>query len=612
MIFLDRISGKTVSELPKYIIPGQYCTQTKKVRYNHHTDLDIGDLILDDGTGYIKIGEQESYCNQVKMDEKIEADAELTILAIHSIVEQIGIEDYKVSPMLPMKLAEKVDLEEVECLLAKILEAGHLHSISDRPRLDLRYDDMVSPVERVRKLAAGALNHLASHSDCWQNRTLSGVLPRKILARFSEDDYAIYENRLYKRVLDLLEKHLIRRLSLLKSLNERLESALDFQKSELTHFELRHDICALWGEAFQTDVTDKQLNNGKETQRTIEKQLHQIRSLKQRGLYRLIPTAGFVPTQVHRTNVLSHDSHYRHLPILWDSLSNKNDENRVSPDERFKRQKLISKNYSIYVGLVIRRSLEKFILFDNNKTKFMWSGRKFIIRNKGYDWVISEDRNKDDLRFIPIAWFGTDQINSIEIDQYTLVCTPRACSSMSDRHLQVTPLDLYVVERIGAKIDQWLWMRLIKNIGIPLGPLPGPVRALVKKWHEKFIEIPNSNTVRLINPLEVDQINEITALVQMFAGQTFADKMIEAIDTLRFLSKCNCGSSRTLLSTNKAHPQDFSFICESCSTVWSVKTHGFRQLFTLHPRLNDAEKISDHFLWCGRRWLEFEMAISTN
>ena len=75
------------------------------------------------------------------------------------------------------------------------------------------------------------------------------------------------------------------------------------------------------GEAFQTDVTDKQLNNGKETQRTIEKQLHQIRSLKQRGLYRLIPMAGFVPTQVHRTNVLSHDSHYRHLPILWDSLS---------------------------------------------------------------------------------------------------------------------------------------------------------------------------------------------------------------------------------------------------------------------------------------------------
>ena len=180
-----------------------------------------------------------------------------------------------------------------------MLRAGHLHSISDRPRQDLRYEELISPVARARRLATSALSHLASHSDCWQQRTLSGVKPRKILARFSDDDYAIYENRLYKRLIDRLERHLSRRIARIRGINSRLEDALEFQNSENTHYRLSKDICRLWGEAYLDDKTGIQREAGRRPYKTLTDQLRSIRGLKQRGLYTLVPRSAGVPDQVH-------------------------------------------------------------------------------------------------------------------------------------------------------------------------------------------------------------------------------------------------------------------------------------------------------------------------
>lgn len=604
MKFLDRISGDQLTELPEETVPGRYCV-VGRGRHNHHTDLEDGDLVLDDGTGYFRIGGNDYRLKEIQLDEETAADAELSFEAIHAIATKVVQQGYKVSPMLPMELAEKVELEEVERMLTRTLEARHLHAIADRPRQDLRYDDMVAPVERVRKLASGSLSHLTSHSDCWQRRTLTGVVPRKILARFSEDDYAIYENRLFKRLLDRLERHLTRRLALLKSLNERLATALDFQKSELTHFELRIEICTLWGEASQVDLTGKQLNNGREAQQIIERQLHQVRGLKQRGLYRLVPVAAVVPTQVYRTNILNHDAHYRHLPPLWESLANDDEEKKAGPDERLAKQKGVFREYSLYVGLVIRRALEKCGLSDANQQNFSWSGRSFNLINVGFDWSLVDSDNTKALRFIPMAWFGDEPICTEKMDRDALICVPRLYNNGSHQQLTVTPLDLYVVEKVGAKIDEWLWHGLIKDIGVPLGPLPGPVKAMVSRWPENFV-LASNNTARLVNTLGPDQIDALTKTVHASVDQKIAKKIMKAVAALGFLASCSCGG-RVNLACNKSLPEDFSFKCESCSKVWSVKSQGAVRRFTQYPKANDLDESVDRFMWCGRRWLDFEV-----
>ena len=227
MMFLDRFTGAELNELPAELLSGRY-RLLNSFLLNGHSKLDAGDLLLDDGSGVIRIDGEERKVAPVEHSNKDQADYALSEEAIIDIAEKIrsGSDPSKVSPILPAEIAGQSELDELERKLKDVLRGGHLHSISDRPRRDLRYDNLVAPVARVRRLATSALNHLASHSDCWQKRTLSGVQPRKILARFSEDDYAIYENRLYKRLLDRLDRRIAKRLAFMRALNLRLEESV--------------------------------------------------------------------------------------------------------------------------------------------------------------------------------------------------------------------------------------------------------------------------------------------------------------------------------------------------------------------------------------------------
>ena len=131
------------------------------------------------------VGAEQALTPMVQMARRVyRSGAGVRIVAIAG--KLVHANRANVSPMLPSELAAQCELEEIEHCLSDVLRGGHLHSISDRPRRDLRYDEFVAPVARARRLATSALSHLASHSDCWQQRTLSGVLPRKVLARFSD------------------------------------------------------------------------------------------------------------------------------------------------------------------------------------------------------------------------------------------------------------------------------------------------------------------------------------------------------------------------------------------------------------------------------------------
>ncbi|HBO0755290.1 hypothetical protein JEY61_22040, partial [Pseudomonas aeruginosa] len=73
------------------------------------------------------------------------------------------------SPLMPASIIDaKSHLQPFEERLLDVVKQGHLHHISLRPRLDLHYEDEVADIGRARRLAKGALVHLASHSECWQ------------------------------------------------------------------------------------------------------------------------------------------------------------------------------------------------------------------------------------------------------------------------------------------------------------------------------------------------------------------------------------------------------------------------------------------------------------
>ncbi|GHT94620.1 hypothetical protein AGMMS49545_16200 [Betaproteobacteria bacterium] len=594
MKVLDRLTGERLNELPSPLLPDRY-RLLEPFTVNGHSKLQVGDLLSDDGSGAILIqGAEHPVVSNNPSDEEL-ADSELSAEAIITIVEN----KYD-SPMLPAEMAAQCKLKELERKLATVLEAGHLHSISDRPRIDLRYEDIVAPVARVRRLATSALSHLASHSDCWQQRTLSGIQPRKILARFSEDDHAIYENRLYKRLLDRLDRHLAKRLARIRSVNSRLEKALEFQNPDQTHFRLRERICKLWGDAYQFDKTNMHLEAGKSAVTELESQLRSIRELKQRGLYTLLPVASTVPTQVHRTNILNHDPHYRHLPPLWDELKNDPDQRKLTPEERLEHHQRLQHAYISYVGLVLRQALERYGL-QISEQSFQWGGKHFVLKNETHDWIV-EESDGTRLRLIPITWFGVSIENEENISPNCVVCWPGTTDSVvSPRHLPVSPLDLYVVEKMGHLIDEWMLKQLLNGYGRKLGPLPNSVKQLAEKLPENFEPVSTTH-VKLVAPLDDQPAADVKNSLLKDANEKVNADVLSAIEQIETLSRL-CGHKTTF--GHGAKQDGFHCECENCGMTWSLN----KRLFFMRQKEVPNRSSEDDFLWFGRDWLKFDLDL---
>ena len=603
MRFLDRLTGRRLGDLPDAFLPGRYYLLEPLV-VNGHSHLQPGDLLSDDGSGIIRIQDAERQVLSSEQTDEDQVDSDLSAEAIISIAGRLAhAHDANVSPMLPAEMAAQCALEELERNLATVLRDGHLHSISDRPRRDLRYDDLVAPVARARRLATSALSHLASHSDCWQQRTLGGIQPRKVLARFSEDDYAIYENRLYKRLLDRLDGHLARRLARIRGVNSRLERALKFQGSEQTHFRLRQDICRLWGESYLDDKTGMQLEAGKRALGELESQLRAIRGLRQRGLYSLVPAASVVPAQIHRTNILNHDPHYRHLPPLWEKLKDDREERLLPPEERLARQVQLQHAYVSYVGLVIRRALERYGLRSVDGNFLVgWAGRNFVLKRDAHDWVVTQSGGST-LRIVPIAWFGASIMSSESLEPGRIVCWPGAPTSVaSPQSLPVSPLDLYVVEKVGHLIDEWMLRQLLQGHGRKLGPLPTPSKKLTEAWPEQFESISPTH-VRLLAPINAQKAAELRALLRDSANPQVEDAVSSAIEQVAALAQL-CGHPARF---EPGQQQDFYCQCATCQATWSLKTTGKRRHFSMRPKGASNISEANGFVWSGRDWLEFEL-----
>lgn len=613
MKLLDRVTGGYIEKLPSAMLTGRYCLLEPQL-FNGHSNLYAGDLIPDDGSGVIRIAGQQSDVVTIEQSDEELAEAELSAEAIIAIAEKISHENQdSISPMLPAEMASQCELDQLEQTLATVLRDGHLQSISERPHRDIRYNDSIVPVARARRLATTAMCHLASHSDCWQQRTLSGVQPRKILARFSEDDVVIYENRLYKRLLDRLDRHLAKRLGRIRALNLRIDEYHRFRLKQNLHHRLYHDICSLWGQAFQdqklaskSSSSQDDEGNEKKSEKTpeqqLEDQLRSIRNLKCRGLYTCIHASAVVPAQIHRTNILNHDTHYRHLPVLWEKLRNEQEYRQLAPDERMAKHQQLQLAYGSYVGLVLRRALERYGLRDmDGNVSFWWAGQIISLKHDVHDWAI--EYGGVSLKFIPIVWFGASIMIDASSEPGRILCWPGTGESVaSSQFLPVSPLDLYVVEKMGHLIDEWMVRQLLEGYGRKLGPLPTPVKSLTDAWPDHFENVSPTHA-RLLTALDEKQSTELKASLKASANSQVEIMVSSAIKQASALAQL-CGHAARF--TPNQH-QDFYCQCESCQTTWSLKTNNKNRVFSMRPKRASDIFSDDGFNWAGRDWLEFAL-----
>ncbi|MDO4231366.1 MAG: hypothetical protein Q4D19_04465 [Lautropia sp.] len=604
---MDRFTGKVLGSLPAAALPGRLALIDSAV-LNEHTELREDDLLLDDGSGVVSFLRQRCELSREVMDVEMQEERDLLAEAIASIASKVADSDCEqASPMLPLESAVHFERGEAERVLEEVLAGGHLHAISCRPRMDLRYEDMISPVSRARRLAPTALNHLASHSHCWQQRTLGGVLPRKVLARFSEDDYSIYENRLFVRLIDRAERHLVRRIARVRGVSSHLEDALSFQNSENTHYLLRERICALWGESYEDDYTGVQLESGRKALRELESLLRAVRGLKQGGLYSRVPGNALVPSSLHRTNVLVHDPHYRHLPKIWEELNNAARDDRLKPEERYARQRDLHVAYGRYVGLVLRRSLERYGLSPCKEGGWAFErfGRRFLLSCDGLDWLV-RGPDGEDLRLVPVAWFGESVVADEDIPEDRIICWPgRSGEENAAKFLRISPMDLYVVERMGQVLDSWMVRKLLSSYGAEIGPLPASIKNLADGWGRAY-EQRRTNFGRLVAPLTPDQQREVLGVLEKVANSDVRKVVQTVIERTSALASL-CGHRARF---SPSADLGFSCKCDTCGASWSLrKNRESVSSSVFQMRLKDAPagEAGGGFEWSGRDWLEFEV-----
>ena len=582
------------------------------VYQSSHTEIIGGDLLLDDGALRQTLGAVNIEFRRARLSDVERGVYQLALDAIAAIDAKTDLTTEKwPSPLLPADLGQQSELKQLDALLHEVLERGHLDTIARRPRLSMRYDTELLPVDRARRLETGFQRHLAAHSEHWAARTLSGVVPKLVLARVSNDDALIYEHRVYARLLDHLERYLRARIGKLAAITERYEAGLEFSNSQDVDWRLRKDICAVWGEAVTSDKADELIRQNRQQLINFERWLKHIRSLKgQRingldggSLYQLIPQGAQVGLNLVATNLLQHDPHYRQLRRLWSAWLTATTADRERPVGVLARRFADEDRYERYIGLLLFRVIYALGFQIQWKADgsavachALW-GDEIKVQNRNHAWSI--DRQGHRLVLVPSAAPLDGEIltqwttNGLDEDRELRVpCILHGSDKLSPpEHLlheqpafYLSPLDLYAEERATTLVVAWLWKQRIAGYGEKFTRLPTPV---IDAWPET--DSSHSNQYALLQPLESTQWNRLHDALNQYANIELRDRVITRKTQLDRLACCpECEVTAKIFAPNKQ--QGFFAQCVKCYCRWELRDGQFNLgMQTSHQKREDFQ-----------------------
>ncbi|MDE6293482.1 MAG: hypothetical protein K2L88_02530, partial [Clostridiales bacterium] len=114
--------------------------------------------------------------------------------------------DYAVVNDLTLFMIEPdLSFEALEQRIDVILSAlPSIKRIFAQPFIHLKQSNVILPVESVRIVDNDTLNHIATHSELWENVENGDIKPAKLLTKTYQDNYGIYENLVFCKLVDTI------------------------------------------------------------------------------------------------------------------------------------------------------------------------------------------------------------------------------------------------------------------------------------------------------------------------------------------------------------------------------------------------------------------------
>lgn len=570
MRVFDRYEGREV-DLPIQIAPGRY-RLLKNAIFNGDIQLLAGSLLLQDGRAVCQVGNHSGSFDDIEPNESLVVTRDLLAPVLAKIAQKVRDGEKDVSPLIPASVGELAELSDLEKVLRERI--NHLREINQRPRMSMHYQPEVSPLSRARKVSPSAITYLARHSEDWYRRTLSGIQPKRILALFSEDEWAIYENRVYARLLEKLDSYLRLREKEVAGLERQYQDALRLGAAEHLDHRLRTSLCKLWGDAFSDDETERLLEASRYSLKVIGELRQQISVLRNGDLYAQVPRNANVPEQLRETNILQHDQHYRHLRTLWRLHQKRSAEKPATAQDVMNRNKQFFDDYVIYIGMLCRRVLREFKSLQLSGDAFNFAGKSGRFYRSHDEWCLEYDQFK--LVVVPALRPDSNLDGKGNAERRVLVALlkpddfvlPEVTPDV--KTLSLSPLDFYGLEKIRLLIESFVWRPVFDLYAKPIRRLPTQVGEWLNA--KGFVQSVGLHDFVMLRPLDIGESQKLQEwLPTAEINENTRSEICRRVEGLRQLSQCReCGET-ALFSFEK---KDFSFSasCPHCYTKWGIRT----------------------------------------
>lgn len=606
----NRVKGTLVKELPALISNGKFSTNMECV-FNTHSMLSVGQMIVNDGTGKFHLNDEvyDFFNDEKPVVDTTELDIiENALFAYQDVVEEGG----RASFLIPEKLLARFELSNLEKLLSDVLNKGHLQEIARRPRMELIYDEHLIPVSRAKKLAPNASRHLASHSECWQTRTFTGVVPRSILALESEDQLNIYENRVYVKLLSHIENHLVQRIAGIRKLEELFENATSFQNAENIYYEVRDSVFTLWGEGFSHEsYADEATTHSKTTLSFLVGMLKKVRVLQHTKLYRKLHQNLHVPLKINMTNVLSHDQHYCHVARLWHQWLETQQTSKLDPKHIYEKNLAIVDSYTQYCFDLTKRALKELgFSCQIDKELVHVNGNRLSIEMTSFSEIVVRYCQQE---LVLVPWFSSEhQLKELEGSEQSnrVLIGIDASADQSLGYVCLSPIYFYSLESITALISKWLALHTFSGVGAQLRTLPANFLKELSQLHNGHWTI-NSHQLTINGPCG-KKITDIENIAKSYRNdisiQKAAEKLICTLSETEYKLYCPVCSTKSLESSWKQRDDQCFIVHNSnCKHEWMLnRQQNGDRLLVVRPKKYD-KSVEFAFEAYGRFFWEINM-----
>lgn len=412
-----------------------------------------------------------------------------------------------------------------------------IDKITNTPKTGIRYEQEIVPVEKAKKINSESVRHLASHTHFVKEvRDGNYVIPKKILTSYAEQEFAIYENRFIKTLIDRLFVFVNNRYNVIKdnvlsSSKNHVNISSDFNINNAS-VNINVDV------VIKKTVNSQNEKNNLYLLKRVEKLNRMIMAYKNSELYKKLMNALKVNPPIMQTNIIMKNPDFKNCYMLWLFLDKYN---KLAYD-------LIVKEKNKKIDKKIEHGFDQTAMLAYLSSEANESVRKTKFDGKSDEKTIKKSakqikKNEDDVITNPeVLSMEDNSINEYYLKQYKNMFKKNIDEFKKTASSDEVALKqaIRMVNNISNALyqsyfeleDEDIFTRLVKDVNPKEEFDETKKKAQIAKIIREVKEVDYNNAIRLEKRLNKDMAKASTKLIKSLEGKTNEDAIFEVKNNL--------------------------------------------------------------------------------